>query len=116
MLEHRGYRGTITAIDERQRLIRGRVEGLTADVAFEGQTVEELAKAFRESVDGYLAQCAARGAEPEKPGTTSPHPIIRSLEGALGQAQGVTPEERLLDLLRRGIIDEQGNVLRPTPD
>ena len=36
-------------------------------VTFQGETVEDLRKAFRESIDDYLEFCAARGEEPEKP-------------------------------------------------
>jgi predicted HicB family RNase H-like nuclease len=36
-------------------------------VTFEGRTVEELKKAFRESVDDYLDFCKQRGEKPEKP-------------------------------------------------
>ena len=36
-------------------------------IVFEGDSVEEVEQAFRESVDDYLAFCAERGEEPEKP-------------------------------------------------
>jgi len=36
-------------------------------VTFEGETVEEVQQAFRDSVDDYLAFCAERNEEPEKP-------------------------------------------------
>ena len=36
-------------------------------VTFQGETVDELRKAFHDSVDDYLEFCAARGEEPEKP-------------------------------------------------
>ena len=34
---------------------------------FEGRSVEELEKAFQESVDEYLDQCLREGLEPQKP-------------------------------------------------
>ena len=36
-------------------------------ITFQGESVDELRRALRESVDDYLAFCAARGEEPEKP-------------------------------------------------
>jgi predicted HicB family RNase H-like nuclease len=36
-------------------------------ITFEGQTVEELETAFRESIDDYLDWCAERGKTPDKP-------------------------------------------------
>ena len=47
--------------------------GYLAEVQFDDQadlfhrTVKQLRQAFRESVEDYLAFCAARGEEPEKP-------------------------------------------------
>jgi len=35
--------------------------------AFQGTTVDEIEQAFKESVDDYLAFCAERGEEPDKP-------------------------------------------------
>ena len=36
-------------------------------ITFEGVSVDEVQKAFHESVDDYLAFCAARSEDPEKP-------------------------------------------------
>jgi predicted HicB family RNase H-like nuclease len=36
-------------------------------ITFQGESVEELRKAFEESIDDYLEFCASRNEEPEKP-------------------------------------------------
>jgi predicted HicB family RNase H-like nuclease len=36
-------------------------------ITFQGESVDELRRAFQESVDDYLDFCAARGEKPEKP-------------------------------------------------
>jgi predicted HicB family RNase H-like nuclease len=36
-------------------------------VTFTGRAADDLAQAFRDSVDDYLTWCAERGVEPEKP-------------------------------------------------
>jgi predicted HicB family RNase H-like nuclease len=66
MMEYKGYTGQITAVDEEQGLIHGRVAGLIDVITFEGRTFEELREAFRDSVDDYLEFCGERKAEPEK--------------------------------------------------
>jgi predicted HicB family RNase H-like nuclease len=67
MMEYKGYTGQITSIDEEQGLLHGRVVGITDVVTFEAKTAEDLLQAFRDSVNDYLAFCAERSEEPEKP-------------------------------------------------
>src|SRR3954470_18001115 len=64
MLEHKGYVGTVEA-DE--GTFDGRVAGLRDVITFEGRSFEEVERAFRESVDDYLAFCAERGEPPDRP-------------------------------------------------
>jgi predicted HicB family RNase H-like nuclease len=53
--------------DEDARVLFGEVEGLRDVVTFEATDVKDLEREFRASVDDYLAMCAERGEEPEKP-------------------------------------------------
>ncbi|OYU16191.1 MAG: toxin-antitoxin system HicB family antitoxin [Alphaproteobacteria bacterium PA4] len=64
MLEYKGYAGTIEPDDG---LFIGRVIGLRDVVTFEGSSFAEVEQAFRDSVDDYLAFCAARGEAPDRP-------------------------------------------------
>ena len=66
MLEHNGYYGKVE-FDNDAGLFHGEVVGLRDVVTFEATNVRDLRKAFRDSVDDYLAFCAERGEEPEKP-------------------------------------------------
>jgi predicted HicB family RNase H-like nuclease len=66
MLKYKGYTG-VTELDTDAGVIFGRVIGLRDVITFQGTTVEEVVKEFRESVDVYLEFCASRGEEPEKP-------------------------------------------------
>ena len=66
MMNYKGYGCTIRFDDEAE-MFHGEVAGLRDVVTFQGQTVDELKTAFRESVDDYLEFCAARGEKPEKP-------------------------------------------------
>lgn len=65
MLEHKGYIGKVT-LDDEAGLFHGEVIGIRDVVTFQGRSVSELRRAFRESVDDYLAFCAERGEEPNK--------------------------------------------------
>ena len=64
MLEYKGYVGTVDADDG---AFVGQVSGLRDVVTFEGATFTEVEKAFRDSIDDYLAFCAERGEAPDRP-------------------------------------------------
>jgi predicted HicB family RNase H-like nuclease len=66
MMEYKGYLGHVEYDDE-AGCFHGEVANLRDVITFQGESVDELRRAFRESVDDYLAFCAARGEEPEKP-------------------------------------------------
>lgn len=63
---YKGYHGH-AVYDHDAGLFHGEVLGTTDVITFQGQTVEELRTAFRDSVDDYLKFCKARGESPQKP-------------------------------------------------
>jgi predicted HicB family RNase H-like nuclease len=66
MMEYKGYLGLVEYDDE-AGIFHGEVVNLRDMITFQGETVQELRRAFQESVDDYLAFCAERGEEPERP-------------------------------------------------
>ncbi len=66
MMDYKGYIGKVEYDDE-AGLFHGEVINLRDVVTFAGETVQALRQAFQESVEDYLAFCAERGEEPEKP-------------------------------------------------
>lgn len=66
MMEYKGYLGQVE-LDAEASLLHGEIVNLRDVVTFQGRSVEELQNAFRESIDEYLAFCAERGEEPDKP-------------------------------------------------
>ena len=66
MMEYKGYLGKVE-FDAEAGTLHGEVVGIRDVVTFQGESVEEVEKAFRESVDDYLAFCNERGEEPDKP-------------------------------------------------
>jgi predicted HicB family RNase H-like nuclease len=66
MLEYKGYIGKVE-IDDEAGLLHGEIINIRDVVTFEGNTVQEVQQAMRDSIEDYLAFCHTRGEEPEKP-------------------------------------------------
>ena len=66
MIQYKGYNGKIE-FDPEARILHGEVIGIRDVVTFQGTSVKEVEKAFRESVDDYLSFCKVRGEQPDKP-------------------------------------------------
>lgn len=65
-MEYKGHMGK-TERDDEAGILFGHVINIRDGITFEGTSMEEVQTAFRESVDDYLAFCAQRGENPEKP-------------------------------------------------
>ncbi len=66
MMEYKGYIAKVE-FDDEDDVFHGEIINLRDVVTFQGQTVDELRHAFQESVEDYLAFCAERNEQPEKP-------------------------------------------------
>jgi predicted HicB family RNase H-like nuclease len=66
MMKYRSYVARIE-YDEEDRIFVGHLAGIKDIVGFHGSTVNELEKAFHESVDNYLAISEETGRRPQKP-------------------------------------------------
>ncbi|MCH7749772.1 MAG: type II toxin-antitoxin system HicB family antitoxin [Acidobacteria bacterium] len=65
MLEYKSYTGH-AEFDAEAGLFHGEVLDTHDVITFQGTSVAELEKAFRDSIDDYLDFCADRGEEPDK--------------------------------------------------
>ena len=65
-MEYKGYIGDVT-FDSDAHLFHGEVINTKDVITFQGKTVDELERAFYESVDDYISWCKEDGVEPEKP-------------------------------------------------
>ncbi len=65
-MEHKKYLSHVEFDDEAD-YFHGEVINCRDVITFQGRSVEELRRAFEESVDDYLAFCAERGEEPAPP-------------------------------------------------
>ena len=66
MMEYKGYFARVE-FDDEANIFHGEVINLRDVITFEGESVEELRKAFTDSVEDYLEFCTERGEAPEKP-------------------------------------------------
>ncbi|MDP8243457.1 MAG: type II toxin-antitoxin system HicB family antitoxin [Candidatus Hinthialibacter antarcticus] len=66
MMEYKGYRAT-PQYSADDKCFYGQLLGIRDCVLFEGRSVKELEKAFKEAVDNYLDECAEEGTQPQKP-------------------------------------------------
>lgn len=66
MLEYKGYSGHVE-YDCETRLLHGEVLDLRDVITFQGETGEEIEKAFRDSIDDYLEFCKQRNETPDRP-------------------------------------------------
>jgi len=65
-MNYKGFEAKIEYDDE-ARIFHGEVINLRDVITFQGECVDELEQAFRDSVEDYLDFCAKRGEKPEKP-------------------------------------------------
>ncbi|PKO01807.1 MAG: toxin-antitoxin system HicB family antitoxin [Chloroflexi bacterium HGW-Chloroflexi-5] len=65
-MKYKDYDSVIT-FDEEAKLFHGEVINIRDVITFQGSSVDDLEKAFHQSVDDYLDFCDSRGELPEKP-------------------------------------------------
>ena len=66
MMEYRGYLGTVE-YDSQAKIFHGDIVNTRDVITFQGTTVKEIDRAFKDSIDDYIAWCEEEGVEPEKP-------------------------------------------------
>jgi len=66
MMEYKGYIGDVN-FDSEAHLFHGEVINTRDVITFQGKSVDELEKAFMDSVEDYLEWCKEDGVSPEKP-------------------------------------------------
>lgn len=66
VMHYKGFTGSVrfSAADE---VFHGKLEGITDLVTYEGNSVDELKKAFKEAVEDYLELCKDTRKQIEKP-------------------------------------------------
>jgi len=57
-LSYKGFLGSVN-FSEKDSVFFGKIEGIDGLVNFEGESVSELTKSFRDAVDDYIEYCKA---------------------------------------------------------
>ena len=65
-MKYKDYTGHVE-YDHEAKIFHGEVLGIIDTITFQGTTVDEIEKAFKDSVNDYLSFCKKRGEEPERP-------------------------------------------------
>ncbi|MGO8692628.1 MAG: type II toxin-antitoxin system HicB family antitoxin [Rectinemataceae bacterium] len=65
-MEYKGYIGLV-AYDDQAKIFHGDVINTRDVITFQGTSVDEIEKAFQDSVEDYLVWCEKDGVDPEKP-------------------------------------------------
>ena len=102
-MEHNGYEASVT-FDNEAGIFHGELVGIRDVVTFQGESVEELRQAFRESVDDYVSFCRERGREPEIP-FTGHIPVKISPEAHRAAAEAAKYEGKTLETWLSEIIE-----------
>ena len=66
MLKYKGYVGQVQ-FDPEAEIFHGEVIDTRDVITFQGKTVRELKRSFKDSIDDYLEFCKKRGEKPDKP-------------------------------------------------
>ncbi len=66
MIEYKGYTARVEFDDEAE-IFHGEVIDTKDVITFQGRSVKDLKKEFKNSVDDYLEFCEIRSEEPDKP-------------------------------------------------
>ena len=64
-LRYNDFEGTVE-FDAEDRLLNGRVLGISDILGYHGTTLDELEQSFRSAIDGYLEHCATICKEPQR--------------------------------------------------
>ena len=85
----------------------GKIEGINDLVSFEGSTVQELKKSFREAVEDYLELCESLGKNPYKSFKGSFNirikPELHKLAHQLATIEGVSLNQLIQDAISNEI-------------
>lgn len=106
MMKYKGYQA-IFKYDDEAELFHGEVIDTRDVIFFEGTSVKELNKEFRFSIDDYLAMCAERGQEPDKPFSgripLRISPEVHRAANAVAKSEGKSLNAWLAETIERAV-------------
>ncbi|MDO5609015.1 MAG: type II toxin-antitoxin system HicB family antitoxin [Capnocytophaga sp.] len=64
-LKYKNFIGSVE-FSENDKILFGKVLGIKGLISYEGETVAELEKDFKDGIDHYISVCEAEGVKPQK--------------------------------------------------
>ncbi len=108
-MKYKEYVATVEYDDE-ANLFHGEIANLRDVVTFQGRSVSGLKKAFRESIEDYLAYCAKRHEDPERPVSgkfvVRVTPEIHSRVAGAAVREGVSMNQWVARILERATAED----------
>ena len=105
-MTYKGYTANIR-LDNEDRMLYGRIAGIRDVIHFEGKSIDEMEKFFKESVDAYLEACKKFGDAPEKPYSGKLHlrmpSDMHAKLAAKADSEGLSLNEKIVETLRQAL-------------
>ena len=118
MMEFQGYIGKVE-FDDEAGIFHGEVVNTRDVITFQADNVAGLRKAFRESVDDYLAFCAERGEEPDRPYSgqfvTRTSPELHRRASVAATLAGKSLNAWVCDQLEQAVVKASDAKVRKNP-
>lgn len=115
IMEYNGYTGIVEYSAE-DRVFFGKVFGINDLVTFEGDTVKQLEKSFKEAVDDYIETCEEQGKGPERAYKGSFNvridPEVHRKAAFKAQTLHISLNEFVEQAIAREVNREEGKVQR----
>ncbi len=115
-MEYRGYTASVI-FDGESEVLHGTILHIRDTVTFEAESVAGLRTEFQASVDDYLAFCAERGEEPDRPFSgrfvLRLEPEMHRSAATMAELKGMSLNLWVVDAIRRSLDAASESVRRP---
>ena len=114
-MKYKNYEASVK-FDEEIEISYGEVINTRDVITFQGESVSQLTRAFRDSIDDYLAFCTERGEAPDKPfsgqfATRIPPDLHRQISLAASRAD-VSLNSWVIEQLRAGLAARKPTIAK----
>jgi predicted HicB family RNase H-like nuclease len=110
VLHYKGFMASLHYSPD-DECFHGKVEGIDDLVSFEGRSVSELKRSFRDAAEDYIGLCRKAGKNPQKSYMGSFNIRIPSELHKRAVRRSMSEGISLNQLVRRALENEIGNVL-----
>lgn len=114
IMRYKGFTGTADFTEEND-VFFGKIIGIADLVSYEGETVKELKKTFRESVEGYIDLCKRQKKLVQKPVTGNfnvrINPELHQLANLAASEKGISLNKYVQEAIQSYVQEEQAPYL-----